>query len=155
LLALAAVSAVLLITGTDDSPAPQRAETPPTATATATPKPKPKRKTPAEPAPARAIRGFYEAAARDDWERAWELAGPQYRSSFKSPEGLQRGLDSLQRIRFRTLRVVARSGDRATVEVATTATHADRVDRCAGTLLAVRVEGQWRADPLSLVCDQG
>jgi serine/threonine protein kinase len=145
-LTLVALSAVFLLTR-DEEKRPAKAQASPTATATATPR------KPTEPAPARAIRGFYEAAADDDWERAWALAGPQYRTTFKSPEGLQQNLDSLQRIRFRRLRVLERGPDRATISVETVATHTDRTDRCSGTLLAVRVDGTWRADPLSLSCD--
>ena len=155
LLAAAAVTAVVLITRGGDEDPPQRAETTPAAEESPVATPTPKARKPREPAPARAVRGFYEAAAEDDWDRAWSLAGPQYRASFGSPEGVQRGLDSLQKIRFRVLRILERGPDRATVSVQTVATHTDRVDRCAGTLLAVKVEGTWRADPLNLDCQSG
>ena len=148
-LTLVALTAILLSSRDDPADPPQRAEQTetPTPNPTATRQPEPR-----EPAPARAVRGFYEAAASDDWNRAWALAGPQYRAQYGSPDGVRRGLDSLQRIRFRTLRVVERSGDRATLEIATVATHPDRIDRCSGTLLAVRVDRTWRADPLNLRC---
>ena len=156
LLAVAAVGLVLLLGGGDEQE-PKRAQRPeatkaaePTATATATAEAT--REPAREPAPAAAVRGFYEAAAADDFDRAWELAGPGFRAIFGSSEGLAQQLGSLQRIRFRRLRVTERSGDSAVVEVATVATHADRVDRCSGTLRAVRVEGEWRVDPLGLNC---
>ncbi len=157
LLGIAAVAGVLILSsGGDGDRAPARAERTPEPTATATAEATPTTEaTPGkrrEPAPARAIRGFYEAAAADDFDRAWELAGPQYRQQYGSPDGIASGLGSLQRIRFRRLRVVERTGDQAVVEVATVATHTDRVDRCSGTLRAVKVEGTWRADPLGLTC---
>ena len=147
-LALVALIAIFSATRDGDEPPPQRAETTPSPVATPTPKPE----KPREPAPARAIRGFYEAAANDDWDRAWALAGPDFRRRFGSQDAMAAQLDSLQKIRFRSLRILERGPDRATVSVETVATHTDRVDRCSGTLLAVRVEGTWRADPLALDC---
>jgi serine/threonine protein kinase len=155
LLALAAVAAVILVSSGGDGEEPATDEGPQaSATRTAEPSPEPTeaQEEPADPPPAAAVREFYEAAAADDFDRAWELAGPGFRESFGSQAGLEGTFRTLERIRFRRLEVVDATADRATVRVSTVATHTDRVDRCSGTLLAVKVDGEWRVDPQGLKC---
>jgi serine/threonine-protein kinase len=142
------VVAVVVLRGGGDAPR-ERASGTPAATATATATAEATKE--AEAPQLAAVRGFYEAAAADDFDRAWELAGPGFRKAFGSQASLERQLSSLEKIEFRTLELV----DPGTVRVATTATHTNRVDRCTGTLRAVQVGGEWRVDPLGLNCRSG
>jgi hypothetical protein len=64
-----------------------------------------------------------------------------------------RDLSSLQRIQFGRVAIVARDEAGATVAIRSVATHADRVDRCTGTLRAVRRPGRgWLVEPANLQC---
>jgi hypothetical protein len=157
LLALAALVAVavalgVLLTRDGDDPEPVTAHRSPTPTATTTAEPT-EQATPAAPranARERAVRQFYERAARDDFDGAWALAGPGMRAAFgNSIEQFSRDLGSLQSIEFRQLRA-----DGNLVHVRTVATHTDRVDRCTGTLRTVRgPDGGWQVEPAGLSCN--
>ena len=131
-----------------------------TTTATATPGEEPTAAATAPPsaqrppAAARAVRAFYQRAARDDFAGAWAIAGPGMRTALGGEAGLRATLQSLESIEFEQLDVTARDDAGATVAVTTVARHTDRVERCRGTVRAVRVGGRWRADTPSVHCDE-
>jgi hypothetical protein len=154
-----ALAVVLLATGGSDAPPERRAATPaatPARTATATATATPAARSGPAATPRAAVRGFYERAARGDFDGAWALAGPAMRAAFgNSLDRFRRELSSLETIDFGRVRVVDRAGDRAMVEVQTVAHHTDRTDTCSGTLAAVRgTDGGWLVDPSGLRCER-
>ena len=109
----------------------------------------------ADSPPAAAVRDFYTRAAGDDFEGAWELAGPEAREQFGSYDRFVGTLDTLERIEFPTLQVAAERGNSATVRLESVATHTDRVDRCSGTAEVASSGGEWRVGRLSVDCSSG
>jgi serine/threonine protein kinase len=157
-LATASVAVVVVLTGQPDrerqssatplrSPAPQsEPDRAPSATATATP---------ARTLSATAtVRAFYRRAADGEYARAWSLAGPAMRRAFgNSRQRFSRELASLQRIRFERVAIVGRDDTGLTIEIRSVATHDDRVDRCAGTLRAIRDDTRgWFVEPAGVRC---
>ncbi|MBE2320771.1 protein kinase [Solirubrobacter sp. CPCC 204708] len=130
------------------SPAASPAATPSPASATATAAPRPSRSATAT------VRAFYRRAAAGEYAGAWSLAGPRMRQAFGNDlQRFTRDLSSLQRIEFERITVIARDKAGATIAIRSIATHANRVDRCAGTLRAVRRPGRgWLVEPASLQC---
>ena len=130
-----------------------------TATATATPSPASPAST-ATPSSAAAlsatgaVRAFYRRAAGGDYARAWSMAGPRMRQAFgNSLQRFSRDLSSLQRIRFERVAIVARDKAGATVDIRSVATHVNRVDRCTGTLRAIRRPGGgWLVEAADIRC---
>jgi eukaryotic-like serine/threonine-protein kinase len=105
--------------------------------------------------PADAVKSFYTLAADDDFEGAWELAGPGVREQLGGYESFVGTLESLESIEFPVLRTQEESGDSATVQFDTVATHTDRIDRCSGTAQLTASDGKWVIDRLSVgQCDQ-
>jgi serine/threonine protein kinase len=100
------------------------------------------------------VRAFYRRAARGDYARAWSLAGPQMRRAFgDSLQRFSRDLSSLQRIGFQRVAIVARDKAGVTVDIRSVATHVNRVDRCTGTLRAIRDRnGGWLVEPAGVRC---
>jgi serine/threonine-protein kinase len=139
------------------SPAPRASATPAAGGGAATPG--------AGSAPAAAPRGlsatgtvraFYRRAAAKNFDGAWALAGPAMRAVFGNSEAeFRRQLSTLERIEFEELAVVERGDGSATVRLRTVATHANRVDRCSGTLRTVRSGGRWLVEPAGLSCQPG
>jgi hypothetical protein len=82
------------------------------------------------------------------------MAGPRMRQAFgNSLQRFSRELASLQQIRFERVAIVARDEAGATVDIRTVATHVDRVDRCSGTLRAIRRPGGgWLVEPAGVRC---
>ena len=106
-----------------------------------------------EPGPARAVRAFYERAAADDFDGAWERAGADLRAAWGgSVDAMAADLGSLQAIAFDRLEVSQRAGATASVAVATRARHADYTDVCTGTIPAVREGGTWRMGRPQVSC---
>jgi hypothetical protein len=136
--------------GVTPSPAASPAATPPAASATTTATPTPSRTLSATAT----VRAFYRRAAAGEYARAWRLAGPRMRQAFGNDlQRFTRDLSSLQRIQFGRVAIVARDEAGATVAIRSIATHTDRVDRCTGTLRAVRRPGRgWLVEPASLQC---
>jgi hypothetical protein len=100
------------------------------------------------------VRAFYRRAAAGDFARAWRLAGPGMRQAFgNSLQRFSRDLSSLQRIRFERVAIVSRDEAGVVVDIRSVATHLDRVDRCTGTLRAVRRPGGgWLVEPAGVRC---
>jgi hypothetical protein len=105
--------------------------------------------------PAQAVRDFYTLAAKDDFEGAWELAGPDAREQFGSFDRFVGTLDTLESIEFPTLEVATERGDSATVRIESVATHTDHTDRCSGTVAVASSGGEWRVGRLSVDCNTG
>jgi hypothetical protein len=131
----------------------------PTASATASPSAAAPAATPTRsPAAAlsatQTVRAFYRRAAAGDYARAWSLAGPQMRRAFgNSLQRFSRELSSLQRIGFQRVAIVARDKAGVTVDIRSVATHVNRVDRCTGTLRAIRrPKGGWLVEPAGVRC---
>lgn len=65
-------------------------------------------------------------------------------------------LSSLRRIEFDRVAVAQRSDASVIVEIRSIATHDDRVDRCSGTLRAVRSDSErWVVEPAGVQCTSG
>jgi hypothetical protein len=102
--------------------------------------------------PEAAVRGFYERAAADDFEGAWALAGPGFRSQLGGFESFRAALGTLESIEFTRLDLVERSADSSTVAVRTRATHESRVDSCSGSLETARTSGGWLVESGDVRC---
>ena len=102
--------------------------------------------------PERAVRSFYERAARDDFEGAWALAGPGFRSQLGGFDSLRGTLSTLESIRFEDARTVSRGADAATVAAETLARHPDRVERCSSTFSLSRAGAGWRLERARAKC---
>jgi hypothetical protein len=158
----AGIGAVLvLLAALRDDTASSPETAPPEARSEATPSPEP---TPTATAAAPrtlsatgTVRAFYRRVAAGEYAAAWELAGPGMRSAFgDSFERFRSDLSSLQRIEFQRLAITERDDASATVAIETVATHADRVDRCSGTLRTIRGDGgRWRIEPAGVRCTSG
>jgi hypothetical protein len=98
------------------------------------------------------VRGFYELAAEDEFERAWAFAGPGFRRQLGGFDSFRGTVASLESISFDELRTVERRGNRAEVALRTTATHTNRRDRCSGTLRVSRSRGSWLVDGGNVSC---
>ena len=104
------------------------------------------------PSPDEVVRSFYERAARDDFEGAWALAGPGFRSQLKGFQSFRNTVSTLESIRFVRVQTVRRSAGAATVALRTLATHPDRVDRCSGTVSLEPVDAEWRIERAAVSC---
>jgi eukaryotic-like serine/threonine-protein kinase len=103
--------------------------------------------------PTMAVRDFYELAAADRYGAAWRLAGPGLRRQMGGYDSFRGTFDSLRSVDFRKSEVSRRSGDRATVTVATTAVHSDRTERCRGDADLVGRDGRnWLIDRIHIAC---
>jgi hypothetical protein len=70
-----------------------------------------------------------------------------------SLQRFSRDLSSLQRIRFEHVTIVARDQAGVVVDIQSVATHVNRVDRCTGTLRAIRRHGGgWLVEPAGVRC---
>ncbi len=158
LAALAAVGIVLALTSGDDggtkdsSPASSAQESSPTTESTAS-------EQQAAPAgseePASTVSDFYTRAADDDFDGAWDLAGPGLREQLGGYDGMVGTLKSLEVIEFPELKTTVQSGDSATVALQSVATHTDHTDRCSGTAELTGGEGDWKIEQLNVDCNQG
>ena len=106
----------------------------------------------ADAPPAKAVADFYTLAANDDFEAAWELAGPGVRSQLGGFDGFKATLDTLDSIEFPELTVESQTGSTATIRLRTVARHTDRTDRCSGTAQAASSGGKWIVERLSVDC---
>ncbi len=108
----------------------------------------------AQPAPARVTRAFYERAAADDYAGAWKLAGPGFRSQLNGYDAFRAQFSTLQSVRFDRLTTTAQAGNRATVAIATKATHTNRVDTCSGNVSLARAGAArpWLIERIGVGC---
>ncbi|MEA2445011.1 MAG: hypothetical protein QOJ12_2303, partial [Thermoleophilales bacterium] len=111
---------------------------------------------PAAPAaaPEQSVKDMYERAAAQDYQSAWKLAGPGFRQQIGGYDGFVNTLGTLQSIQFPRLATVFKSGDSATVEFQSIATHPDRVDQCTGTVQLSVIDGQWLVEHIQPSCNQ-
>jgi hypothetical protein len=109
-----------------------------------------------EDAPAAAVRAFYEDAAKDDYDAAWELAGPGVRLQLGGRAEFEETFTTLEKIEFTKLAIASQSDIAAVVNVETVATHTDRVDRCTGNVqLTNDGKNGWKLQRLNIAsCDQ-
>lgn len=129
---------IALGNGDDNREAP-RAERTPAATKPAS-----------GPSPAAAVNAFYQAAATGDYATAWAKATPNAHQQLGGYDSFARGQSTLESISFPKLKITSQTGDGATVELHSEAVHADRVDRCKGTVDLVRTGGEWKLDRLNI-----
>ncbi len=104
--------------------------------------------------PAKTATSFYERAAADDFQGAWALAGPGFRSQLGGYESFRGGLSTLESIEFRQAEPIEQSGDSARVAIRTVATHSDGVDRCQGTVSLARGPSGWLVDRADVACPE-
>jgi eukaryotic-like serine/threonine-protein kinase len=158
--ALAAAAIVAVVLGGEGGD--RRAASTPRTTTTA---PRAERRTtgstqPAAPVPAAsaaspegAVKAFYGHAAAHRFDDAWSLAAPSLRSQLGGFAAFRSQFSSVRSIRFGRAETVRRGADAATVAIATTATHTDRVDRCTGTAqTAPAPGGGWVVAHLNVSC---
>ena len=103
--------------------------------------------------PAQTVTSFYQQAAAGDYEGAWALAGPGFRSQVGGFESFRGGVSTLESIEFEQAESAGAQGDSAEVQIRTVATHSDGVDRCQG-LLDVTRDGAngWLIDRANVSC---
>jgi hypothetical protein len=103
--------------------------------------------------PAGAVQAFYGLAAAHRYEDAWALATPTLRAQLQGFPAFRAQFSSVRSIRFHRAEIVRQTPDTATVAIATTATHASRVDRCTGTASTARgPSGRWLVARVSVSC---
>jgi eukaryotic-like serine/threonine-protein kinase len=103
--------------------------------------------------PEGAVQSFYGLAAQHRYEDAWALAAPSLRSQLGGFDAFRSQFSSVRSIDFRRAETVQKGDSTATVAIATTATHTDRVDRCTGTAqTTAREGGGWQVARLSVSC---
>jgi len=106
--------------------------------------------------PAGTVRAFYERAAADDFDGAWELAGDDLRAAWGGRQtAFEADLRSLESITFPRLEVTEEAGDSATVALRSRARHTAYTDTCDGTIAAARVGGDWRVGRPNISCRRG
>jgi len=105
--------------------------------------------------PEQTVDDFYTRAADDDFEGAWELAGPGVRQQLGGFDSFKGTLDTLEKIEFPVLQTSVESGDQATVELQSIATHTDHTDRCSGTAELAGGDGNWKIERLNVDCNSG
>lgn len=122
--------------------------------------PKQAQSQPARPAapsvapPEKVARGFYERAAADRYASAWKLAGPGFRAQLGGFDAFRAQFSTLKSVRFKRAETTDQTGDRATVAIATTATHTNRVDTCRGDVSLGRTSSKrpWLIDRIGVDC---
>jgi hypothetical protein len=108
---------------------------------------------PAPDTPEGAVQAFYQRAAAHRYEDAWALAAPALRSQLGGFAAFRSQFSSVRSIAFSRAETVQRGDRAATVAIATTATHTDHVDRCAGTVASTAApDGGWLVDRLAVSC---
>ena len=108
----------------------------------------------ADAAPEQTVQDFYTLAAEDKFDEAWKLAGPGVREQLGGYDSFVATLDTLETIEFPELETTLQSGDSATVQFQSVATHTDRVDRCSGTVDLTGGDGDWTIDEIHPTCNQ-
>jgi eukaryotic-like serine/threonine-protein kinase len=174
-LVLAAIAVIAVVVTRPDAPAPTTDSQPvaratpdrtpraassptvsPTATTTASPAPVTRTSTASRRAlsATETVRAFYRRAAAGQYARAWSLAGPRMRLAFgNSLSRFSRDLSSLEQIRFERLAILDRDQTGVTIDIRSVATHTNRVDRCTGTLRAMRgANRRWLVEPAGVRC---
>jgi eukaryotic-like serine/threonine-protein kinase len=160
-LALAAIAAVLL-TGGGSDPERSASSTPRSTTTGGRTATTPSAGTstagtaagaPAPTSPSAAVRAFYGRAAAHRYEDAWALAAPGLRQQLGGFAAFRRQFSTVRSIVFSRASEVRRTDSGATVAVATTATHTDRVDHCAGTAdTQPAAGGGWVVAHIAITC---
>jgi eukaryotic-like serine/threonine-protein kinase len=103
--------------------------------------------------PEGAVQAFYGRAAAHRYDEAWALAGPALRSQLGGFAAFRRQFSTVRSIAFSRAETTRRSTRAATVSIATTATHTDRVDRCRGTAdTAPGASGGWVVTHVAVSC---
>jgi hypothetical protein len=157
----AAVLAVLLLTGGGDPNSGDRAGSGTSATTTGrtastgehTTSTGAQASTAATSTPAGAVRAFYGRAAAHRYADAWAVAGPDLRAQLGGYEAFRRQFSTVRSIVFSRAAEVRRTDGAATVAIATTATHTDRVDHCTGTADTVPgTGGGWLVTHVDVGC---
>jgi hypothetical protein len=104
---------------------------------------------------AQTVSDFYTRAAEDDFDGAWELAGPGVRKQLGGFDSFKGTLDTLESIEFPVLKTTVQNGQNATVQLQSVAKHTDHTDRCSGTADVSGGDGNWKIDHLNVDCNQG
>lgn len=143
---LAVAAALVALTASDGGSkpdAPKQAQSPPARPAA-----------PSVAPPEKVARGFYERAAADRFSSAWKLAGPGFRAQLGGFDAFRAQFSTLKSVRFKRAETTDQTGDRATVAIATTATHTNRVDTCRGDVSLGRTSSKrpWLIDRIGVDC---
>jgi eukaryotic-like serine/threonine-protein kinase len=159
-LAAAAIAAVLIASGGGSDPKPGSTRASSTAkttastsgsTSTSTKAAAPASAAPTDPAGA--VRAFYGRAVAHRYDAAWALAAPGLRSQLQGFDAFKSQFSTARSIAFSRAQTVTQSDAAATVAIATTTTHTDRTDHCAGTAdTAPAPGGGWVVTHLNVNC---
>jgi Protein kinase domain len=107
----------------------------------------------AEGSPAAAVMDFYELAADGEFQSAWALAGEGFRSQLQGFAAFQSQFSSLESINFERAETINETPDAATVAIATSAVHTDKVDSCSGEVsLGPGGEAGWVIERIGVDC---
>jgi len=93
--------------------------------------------------PDQTVLGFYQLTVKREFEAAWKLAGPGWRSQLQGYQGYKNTFDTLRDVDFRRLETVEEDRRSATVAVRTVARHTDGTDRCEGEFSMSRKGRRW------------
>ena len=108
---------------------------------------------PAPTTPTAAVQAFYGRAAAHRYDAAWALAAPGLRQQLGGFDAFRRQFSTVRSIVFSRAAEVRRTGSGATVALATTATHTDHVDHCAGTAdTQPAAGGGWAVAHIAISC---
>jgi serine/threonine-protein kinase len=109
---------------------------------------------PSQAPPEQVARAFYERSAADRYEDAWTLAGPGFREQLGGFAAFRAQFSTLKSVRFERAETTAQTGDRATVALATTATHTNRIETCRGDVSLRRGSRArpWLIDRIAVDC---
>jgi hypothetical protein len=102
--------------------------------------------------PAGAVQAFYQRQAAHDFQGAWSLADDSFRAQLQGLDSFASQSRGMRSIAFHRADVVSRSGDAATVAIATTAVHSTHTDHCRGTVDLVRGSTSWLLHQIHIAC---
>jgi len=80
---------------------------------------------------------------KKEFEAAWKLTGPGWRTQLQGYEGYKNTFDTLRDVEFSRLETVEEGRRSATVAIRTIARHTNRTDRCEGTFSLSRKGRAW------------
>ena len=93
--------------------------------------------------PEQTVGDFYLLTVKKEFEAAWKLTGPGWRTQLQGYEGYKNTFDTLRDVEFSRLETVEEGRRSATVAIRTIARHTNRTDRCEGTFSLSRKGRAW------------
>jgi eukaryotic-like serine/threonine-protein kinase len=100
--------------------------------------------------PAATVNRFYQRAAAHDYAGAWALTTQRARARLGGLPAFSASQSTLRSISFPFLGTISQTAGSATVQLRSTAVHADRIDHVCGSIGLVRSTGGWLLDSFRL-----